>query len=138
MTDCIFCAIVAGNAPARIVYADDDIVGFLDIRPVVPGHTLLIPRRHSTGLTDLPAETGARLFAAGQRVATAMKSPAFCADGVNLALNDGAAAFQTVFHTHLHVLPRRAGDKGRFARGLVARRPGDLETVAAQLRTALD
>lgn len=137
-SDCIFCAIVAGDAPARIVYADDHILGFLDIAPVLPGHTLLIPRSHSVGLTDLPPETGAALFAAGQRVAAAMKSAEFGAAGVNLALNDGRAAFQTVFHTHLHVLPRSSGDKGRFARGLVTRRAGDLDAVAAQLHAALN
>ncbi len=136
MTDCIFCAIVAGAAPARLVYADDDILGFLDIRPVTPGHTLLVPRAHSTGLADLPPETGAALFTAGQRVAAAMKS-ALGADGINLALNDGHSAFQTVFHTHLHVLPRHGGDKLAFAKGFLTRRAGDLDAVAAALAAAL-
>ncbi|WP_448223210.1 HIT family protein [Gordonia iterans] len=136
MSDCIFCAIVAGTAPARIVYDDDHLVGFLDIRPITAGHTLLVPREHSTGLADLAPETGARLFQAGQRVAAAMKS-ALGADGVNLALNDGRAAFQTVFHTHLHVLPRQSGDKLRFAKGLLTRRAGDADALACALRTEL-
>lgn len=136
MTDCIFCAIVAGDAPSRIVYADDDVLGFLDIRPVTPGHTLLVPRTHSSGLADLAPDLGAKLFTAGQRVAAAMKT-SLGADGINLALNDGRSAFQTVFHTHLHVLPRHGGDKLTFAKGFLTRRAGDLDAVAAALRDEL-
>lgn len=136
MSDCIFCAIVAGTAPARIVYDDEHVLGFLDIRPVTAGHTLLVPRAHSTGLADLPPETGARMFQAGQRVAAAAKS-ALDADGVNLVMNDGRAAFQTVFHTHLHVVPRHSGDKLQFAKGLLTRRAGDPDAVAAALRAEL-
>ncbi|GAC57647.1 HIT family protein [Gordonia hirsuta DSM 44140 = NBRC 16056] len=135
-SDCIFCAIVAGTGPADIVYTDEHIVGFLDIRPITVGHTLLVPRTHHTGLADLPAETGARLFAAGQRVAAAAKA-ALDADGINLALNDGKSAFQTVFHTHLHVVPRHSGDKLQFAKGLLTRRGGDRKSIAAALREEL-
>lgn len=137
MPDCIFCAIVDGTGPAELVYADDTIIGFLDIRPVRPGHTLLIPRAHATGLADLPPETGARLFQAGQHVAAAMRSSPLGADGVNLALNDGRAAFQSVFHTHLHVLPRHSGDKLGLAKGFLTRRAGDLAAIAEMLRTEL-
>lgn len=138
MRDCIFCAIVDGTADAHRVYADEHVIGFLDIRPVRPGHTLLIPRTHATGLADLPPETGGRLFQAGQRVAAAMRSSALHADGVNLALNDGRAAFQSVFHTHLHVLPRHSGDKLGLAKGFLTRRGGDLAAVAEVLRNELD
>ncbi|MFT4086836.1 MAG: HIT family protein [Gordonia sp. (in: high G+C Gram-positive bacteria)] len=137
MTDCVFCAIVAGTAPARIVYRDEEVLGFLDIRPIAAGHTLLVPRKHSSGLADLPAEAGAALFRAGQRVAAAARSSSLAADGVNLALNDGRAAFQTVFHTHLHVVPRHAGDKLRFVAGMLTRRPNDMDSIAAGLRTEL-
>ncbi|MDL9938508.1 HIT domain-containing protein [Gordonia sp. ABSL1-1] len=135
MTACVFCDIVAGIAPARIVYSDDDIVGFLDIRPVTRGHTLLVPRVHSSGLADLDPAHGGALIRAGQRVATAMRSGPLSADGVNLALNDGRAAFQTVFHTHLHVVPRHDGDKVSFVKGLVVRRDRDPDTTADELRT---
>ncbi len=137
MNHCIFCAIVAGTAPARTVYSDEHIVGFLDIRPITAGHTLLVPREHSIGLADLPAETGARLFAAGQKVAAASRT-ALGADGVNLALNDGKSAFQTVFHTHLHVIPRHSGDKLHVAKSFLTRRAGDPDAVAAALRSVLD
>lgn len=136
MTDCIFCAIVAGTAPARIVYSDEHTLGFLDIRPITTGHTLLVPRTHSAGLADLPVETGAQLFAAGQAVAAAAKI-ALGADGINLALNDGRSAFQTVFHSHLHVIPRHSGDKLAVAKGFLTRRAGDQDAVAAALRAEL-
>lgn len=136
MPDCLFCAIVAGRSPARIVYTDEHIVGFLDIRPVTAGHTLLVPRAHATGLADLPPATAGTLFQAGQRVAAASRT-ALGADGVNLALNDGRAASQTVFHAHLHVIPRHDGDKLSFAKGFLTRRAGDLDAIAELLRGAL-
>lgn len=137
MSDCIFCDIVAGSAPARIVYQDDAVLGFLDIRPVTRGHTLLIPRAHSAGLADLDPGIAERLFAAGHRVGVAMRTCDLGADGVNLALNDGAAAFQTVFHTHLHVVPRRDGDRLRFAKGFLTRRSFGADGAAESLRAAL-
>ncbi|GED97493.1 HIT family protein [Gordonia crocea] len=136
MSDCIFCAIAAGEAPAREVYSDDDVVGFLDIRPVMRGHTLIVPRAHSGGLVDLDPVLGGKVFAVGQRVGTAMRG-ALGADGVNLLVNDGRAAMQTVFHTHLHVVPRHNGDKLSFAKGLVVRRDPNPDETAALIRAAL-
>lgn len=138
MSSCVFCDIVAGTSPARVVYSDEDVVGFLDIRPVTRGHTLLVPRVHSDGLADLDPALGGALFHAGQRVAAAMRSGTIAADGVNVALNDGRAAFQTVFHTHLHVVPRHDGDKLSFAKGLVIRRDPAPDDTAAALRAALE
>lgn len=137
MSPCVFCEIVSGTSPARIVYSDDDVLGFLDIRPVTRGHTLLIPRTHSDGLSELRPELAAKIFQAGQRLATAMKRAPLTADGVNLLMNDGRAAFQTVFHSHLHVIPRYDGDKLKFAKGLVVRRDPDLEGTAQAIRSAL-
>ncbi|MGB3301802.1 HIT family protein [Gordonia sp. (in: high G+C Gram-positive bacteria)] len=138
MSDCIFCAIVEGTGPAHIVYSDDDVVAFLDISPVTSGHTLVVPRRHSSGLADLDPAIGGKVFAVGQRIAAAMRSGAIGADGVNLAMNDGRAAFQSVFHSHLHVVPRHTGDKVSFVKGFLTRRARDLETVAASLREAVE
>ncbi|GAB2669409.1 HIT family protein [Gordonia jinhuaensis] len=137
-SDCVFCQIVDDRAPARIVYSDPTVIGFLDIRPVRPGHTLIIPREHHSGLADVPPQTGAAMFAAAQRVAAAMRSSALAADGVNLVVNDGRAAFQTVFHSHLHVVPRRTGDKASLAAGFLLRRDRDPDATAAALRAALD
>lgn len=138
MTDCVFCDIVSGAAPARVVYSDPDVLGFLDIRPITRGHTLLVPRTHSIGLADLAPELGARMLRAGQSVAAAMKRSPLAADGVNLAINDGRAAFQTVFHTHLHVVPRHDGDRLRFVRGMIVRRDPDPDSTAMLLRAALE
>lgn len=137
MSDCVFCGIVAGTAPAHRVYEDDVTCAFLDIRPITRGHTLVIPKRHATDLSELDAETGADLFRVGHRIARAVQGPGFGADGANLLINDGKAAFQTVGHVHLHVLPRNHGDRFRFAAGLLLRRPHGPEQVAAALRAAL-
>ena len=135
--DCVFCAIVAGVAPSRQVYADDDVIAFLDIKPVKPGHTLVIPKQHAPILGDLSADLAARVFGVGQRLATAVRRSDLAADGANLVVNDGKSAFQTVAHTHLHVLPRQSGDKLRFAKGLIVRRNIDPEGTAAAIRSAL-
>ncbi len=137
MSECIFCSIVDGTAPAHIVFEDDDVLGFLDIRPLRPGHTLLIPKVHASNLAELPADQGAKLFNAGQMVAAAQRASAIAADGVNLVVNDGRAAFQSVFHSHLHVVPRHDGDKLTLAKGLLIRRDKDLPGTAAILRAQL-
>jgi histidine triad (HIT) family protein len=138
MTECIFCAIATGSSPAHIVYEDTDILGFLDIRPVRPGHTLLIPKQHAADLAELSPELGGKLFVAGQSIAAALRASAIAADGVNLLVNDGRAAFQTVFHSHLHVVPRHHGDKLTLARGLLTRRDNDMPATAAILRAHLE
>ena len=137
MTECIFCDIADGSSPAHIVYEDVDILGFLDIRPVRPGHTLLIPKKHAADLAELSPELGGKLFVAGQVVAAALRETSIAADGVNLLVNDGRAAFQTVFHSHLHVVPRHHGDSLTRAKGLLTRRDPDMPATAAILRARL-
>jgi diadenosine tetraphosphate (Ap4A) HIT family hydrolase len=134
---CVFCEIVAGNAPAVPVYSDDEHLAFLDIRPFTRGHTLVIPRRHSVDLTDTPAQTLASMTAIGQRIAMAARACELGATGTNLAINDGRSAFQSVFHIHLHVVPRRDGDKFSFAKGMLLRRDPDREATGRILRDAM-
>ncbi|MBU9766197.1 HIT family protein [Mycobacterium sp. TNTM28] len=134
---CVFCAIVAGEAPAIRVYEDDDYLGILDIRPFTRGHTLVIPKLHSVDLTDTPAETVAAMAAIGQRIARAARQSGLHADGNNIVINDGKAAFQSVFHIHLHVVPRQTGDKLSFVKGMVVRRDPDREESGRLLRAAL-
>lgn len=107
---CVFCAIVAGNAQASVVYRDELVTAFMDIRPVNDGHTLVIPNVHSTGLENIDEPTGGRMFDVACRVSAAMPAAGIRREGLNLFLADGAVAGQTVFHAHLHVLPRHAGD----------------------------
>jgi diadenosine tetraphosphate (Ap4A) HIT family hydrolase len=133
----VFCAVVAGDAPAVRIFEDDDYLAFLDIRPFTRGHTLVIPKRHSVDLTDTPAETLAGMLAVGQRIGLAARTSGLHADGNNLVINDGRAAFQSVFHIHLHVLPRQNGDKLSFAKGMLLRRDPDREESGRLLREAL-
>jgi diadenosine tetraphosphate (Ap4A) HIT family hydrolase len=134
---CVFCAIVAGEAPAIRIYEDDDYLAILDIRPIVRGHVLVVPKVHTVDLTDTPPATVADLMLIGQRIARAARTSELHADGNNIVVNDGQAAFQSVFHVHLHVAPRKSGDKLSFAKGLVVRRDPDREATGRILRDAL-
>lgn len=132
----MFCAIAAGVAPAIRIYEDDNYLAILDIRPFTRGHTLVIPKQHSVDLTDTPPETLAEMATIGQRIARAARATEL-ADATNIGINDGRAAFQSVFHIHLHVLPRRNGDKFSVARGMLLRRDPDREATGRILRDAL-
>ena len=104
---CVFCAIAAGEVPAEVVWADDVLVAFLDMRPVFKGHTLLVPREHVPTLPDLPDRLRDPFLAVGQRLASAMVA-ALDAQGSFLAMNNVVS--QSVPHLHLHVVPRSRGD----------------------------
>ncbi|WP_319457161.1 MULTISPECIES: HIT family protein [unclassified Mycobacterium] len=134
---CVFCAIVNGDAPAVRVYEDDDYLAILDVRPIVRGHTLVMPKKHTVDLTDTPPSTLADMTRIAQRIGQAARASELKADGNNIAINDGKAAFQSVFHIHLHVAPRHSGDKLSFAKGLVVRRDPDREATGRILRDAL-
>jgi histidine triad (HIT) family protein len=134
---CVFCAIVAGEAPAIRIYEDDDYLAILDVRPFTRGHTLIIPKRHTVDLTDTPPDTVAAMVTIGQRIARAARQSGLHADGNNVVINDGKAAFQSVLHIHLHVLPRQSGDKLSFAKGMLLRRDPDREESGRLLREAL-
>lgn len=133
---CVFCAVVAGDAPAVRIFEDDEYLALLDIRPFTRGHTLVVPKKHRVDLVDTEPETLAGMLVLGQRIARAARATEL-ADATNIAINDGRAAFQSVFHIHLHVLPRRNGDKLSFAKGMVLRRDPDREGTGAILRSAL-
>jgi histidine triad (HIT) family protein len=114
MSDCVFCDIVSRAAPASFVYADDACSAFMDIQPVNAGHVLVIPNHHASCLAELPSAIGADMFTIAQRIAKALRESGVRCDGVNLFLADGEAAFQEVFHVHLHVIPRYWGDGFRL------------------------
>ena len=103
----MFCAIVAGDTPAHLVYDDDATLAFLDVRPVFPGHVLLVPRDHHETLTDLPPELVDPLFTATRRLAAAVET-AMDAHGTFVAMNNTVS--QSVPHLHVHVVPRRRKD----------------------------
>ncbi len=128
---CIFCGIVAGTVPSVKVAEDATTYAFMDINPASDGHLLVIPKRHSTDLLDMPPEDLADVTLAAQRIAaTAVRE--FGAEGVNLLNACGAAAWQSVFHFHLHVVPRyRDKAKDRLTLPWTPDVAGDRDTISA-------
>ncbi len=114
---CIFCQIVEGKLPAHIVYEDDEILAFLDIRPISPGHALVIPKKHVASLAELEPPLDGRLFHIAGKIAAALRISGLRVDGINVWLADGKAAFQEVPHIHIHVIPRFPGDGIRIQAG---------------------
>ena len=108
-TDCIFCKIVNGEIPCAKIHETETTLAFLDIAPVSPGHVLVIPKAHCPDLFELPDSLAASLLAAQKVVGRAVMA-ATGATGLNVQMNNGADAGQMVFHAHLHLIPRRAGD----------------------------
>ena len=111
--DCIFCKIVSGDLPAEKVAEDEHTVSFLDINPWTRGHALVVPRRHSRDLYEVGDDDLARTMAAAKRLAQAMRDKLGC-DGINLLNSTEPAAWQTVFHFHVHVIPRYDDDPLRL------------------------
>ncbi|GCE45671.1 histidine triad (HIT) family protein [Thermosporothrix hazakensis] len=138
MSECIFCDIIAGKAPASMVYQDDQVCAFMTIGPINPGHVLIVPTQHFEKLTDMDEETGARLFAVTMRVAKALRRSGLRCEGLNLFLAEGEVAFQSVFHAHIHIIPRFSGDG--FALLVEEKEPPreELDQIAVQLREALE
>ena len=135
-TACAFCGIAAGTLPAAIVLDEPDVVGFLDVRPVFPGHVLLVPRTHVQTLPELPAEQLPTLFGAAQHTATAVVE-ALGADGTFVAMNNRVS--QSVPHLHVHVVPRRFKDglRGFFWPRQKYEDDAAMHDTAARIRAAL-
>lgn len=135
---CIFCRIIAGSAPASFVHEDEAVVAFMDINPVAAGHLLIVPRRHLPDLADVPPDLASRMFLLAQELAAALRATDLRTEGINLFYADGAAALQSVFHSHLHVIPRYAGDGFRIHAANWGANPGrdELDAQAALVRTA--
>ena len=132
---CVFCQIISGDTPAHLVLETDDLVAFLDARPVFKGHVLLVPRTHVETLPDLPAEQRDGFMAAAQRLATAVKE-GLSAQGSFVAINNTVS--QSVPHLHLHVVPRTKGDGLRgFFWPRTKYAEGEAEAYAGRLRDAL-
>jgi histidine triad (HIT) family protein len=130
--NCIFCKIVAGELPATIVDEDERTLAFMDIAPATRGHALVIPRAHSVDLLSVdPGDLGAVALAA-QRLAARAKER-LGADGVNLLNSCGRAAWQTVFHFHVHVIPRYDGDPLRLPWVPGEGDPGQIAAAAQEL-----
>ena len=137
--DCIFCDILAGRAPGTFVHRDQTVSAFMDIRPINPGHLLVVPNAHAAHLADLDEIDGMAMFRAAQRLAAAVRKSGLECEGVNLVLADGAAAGQDVFHVHLHVIPRFRGDDFgfRFSPDYGIRPRAELEAAGDRIREKL-
>ena len=136
MADCLFCGIAAGDIEADLVLETEHVVGFLDLRPVFKGHTLLVPREHVVTLPDLPAALRDPFLEAGQRLAAAMLT-GLGAQGSFVAMNNTVS--QSVAHLHLHVVPRTKGDGLRgFFWPRTKYADGEAADYAERLRAALD
>ncbi len=131
--DCIFCKIVAGELPAEKVAEDEHTIAFMDLNPWTRGHSLVIPRNHSRNLYEVAPEDLGHTVVAAQRLAERMRERLGC-DGVNLLNSCEPAAWQTVFHLHLHVIPRYEGDSLRLPGQAQRPEEGELARVATELR----
>lgn len=110
MSDCIFCKIAGGEIPAATLYEDDDFRVILDLGPASRGHALILPKQHYANLYEMPDELLGKAMSLAKKMGEAMKKALKC-DGLNLVQNNGTAAGQTVFHFHMHLIPRYDNDK---------------------------
>jgi histidine triad (HIT) family protein len=131
--DCIFCQILAGDLPAEVIDEDEHTVAFMDINPWTRGHAVVIPRRHSKDLYEIDDGDLARTASAAKRLALAMRDRLGC-DGVNLLNSCGAAAWQTIWHFHVHVIPRYDDDPLELPTRPQQAEPDELAAVADELR----
>ena len=134
--DCIFCGIAAGEVPSTTIAATEQAIAFMDINPVTPGHTLVVPRSHATDLFDVDADDLAATVRLAREIARRARDR-LDADGVNILNCTGEAAWQSVFHFHLHVIPRYTDQPGKDAIGLpwhaVRGNPDDIERIGSIL-----
>lgn len=136
MEDCIFCKIAQGIIPSACVYEDDDFRAILDISPAVKGHVLILPKKHCADLIEIDPDVAAKALLVASKIAKAMKK-ALNADGINLLQNSGEAAWQSIFHLHIHLIPRYNGDTVAFPWEHLSYAEGEAEEYAAKIRAAL-
>ena len=136
-SDCVFCRIISGEMPCTKVYEDANILAFLDIAPVVRGHTLVIPKAHTESILDTPAGVLEKLIAVVQRIAVA-QIRGLDADGVNVTQANGTIAGQVVPHIHFHAIPRFSNDGHSWNwRQLEYDDPAEMTVLAKRMREAL-
>lgn len=107
--NCIFCKILSGDIPSTTVYEDESFQAILDVNPAARGHVIILPKNHAPNIFELPDEDASKIMIVAKKIASALRAAYHC-DGVNILQNNGEAAGQTVFHLHVHVIPRLKGD----------------------------
>jgi len=135
MDDCVFCRIVAGELPATVIAAEERAIAFMDINPATRGHVLVIPRSHARDIHDVAPDDLAACAALAAQIAGRVRER-LGAGGINLLNSSGAAAWQTVFHFHIHVIPRYEGDPLRLPWRPSPGDPGEIAAAAGALRGA--
>jgi histidine triad (HIT) family protein len=138
MSDCVFCSLVTGEAEASVVYEDEQLLGFMDLHPVNPGHVLLVPKEHATSMAEVDEDTGAHAFRVALRMQQAIRASGVRCEGINLFVADGEAAFQDVFHFHVHVIPRFEGDPFKISADWKEAPRHELDRVATDIRTSYE
>lgn len=135
MNDCLFCKIIKKEIPSEKVYEDEYSYAFLDIKPINPGHTLLVPKKHFANLYEMPDEVLANLAPTIKKLAIAIKK-AVGADGINIGMNNDSAAGQLVFHAHIHIMPRFKNDGHEHWHG-TPYQGGEKEEIATRIKKHL-
>ena len=133
--NCIFCKILAGEIPSTAVYEDDDFKAILDVNPAARGHVIILPKNHAANIYELPDEDASKIMIVAKKIATAIKKAYHC-DGVNILQNNGEAAGQTVFHLHVHVIPRFKGDTVNIG-WKQGDMPEDLDAICKEIQAQL-
>jgi histidine triad (HIT) family protein len=130
--NCIFCRIIAGQIPSATIYEDEDFKVILDISPAAKGHAIILPKRHSDNLFELDDKSAAKALTVAKKVATAIKEEFHC-DGINMLQNNGEAAGQSVFHFHIHLIPRYTSDTVKMSWSQGSYVDGELAEVAKSI-----
>lgn len=133
--NCIFCKILAGEIPSTAVYEDDDFKAILDVNPAARGHVIILPKNHAANIYELPDEDASKIMVVAKKIATAIEKAYHC-DGVNILQNNGEAAGQTVFHLHVHVIPRFKGDTVNIG-WKQGDMPEDLDAIRKEIQAQL-
>lgn len=133
--NCIFCKILAGEIPSTAVYEDDDFKAILDVNPAARGHVIIMPKNHAANIYELPDEDASKIMIVAKKIATAIEKAYHC-DGVNILQNNGEAAGQTVFHLHVHVIPRFKGDTVNIG-WKQGDMPEDLDAICKEIQAQL-
>jgi len=133
--NCIFCKILAGEIPSTAVYEDDDFKAILDVNTAARGHVIILPKNHAANIYELPDEDASKIMVVAKKIATAIEKAYRC-DGVNILQNNGEAAGQTVFHLHVHVIPRFKGDTVNIG-WKQGDMPEDLDAICKEIQAQL-
>jgi histidine triad (HIT) family protein len=136
MNDCLFCKIAAGEIPAEKIYEDSGAIAFLDINPINPGHTLIIPKEHYRNIFEMPDETLSQIAPLVKKISEALKE-SLDADGINIGMNNEPAAGQEVFHAHIHIMPRYENDGYKMWHGKPYKDKDEIKVVASKIESSL-